>query len=160
DYALAEQLVVGLGFLASGPGTSFGQTTVNVSKVNPQLSVTINGTTPITSNDQFNLTIYNSVTTPLRNLVGTILTVGAGVLANIQGNVAAHNIWLKEVDDRSGTRADNVTLTSTTLTGWATATGGPSPMLSFDTLQGDITLTGSAFDQFAIEGTPTSAPKV
>jgi hypothetical protein len=161
NYALAEQLVQAFGNLLAGPVTTFGQTSVNLSKVNPQLSVTVNGTTPISNNDLFTLGAYsNAVTAKILHFAGTQMTVGAGVLANVQGNVTVHNVWLKEVDDRSGTLPANITLTSGTMTGWATAGGGASPTLSFDTLQGDVTLTGSPADQFAIEGTPSTAPKV
>jgi hypothetical protein len=161
DYNLAEQLVQAFGTFLAGPVTSLGQTTVNLSKVNSQLSVTVNGTTPITSTDLFNLTAYsNAVTDKVVHFAGTKMTVGAGVLANVQGNVTVHNLWLKEVDDRSGTLPGNIGMTGNTLTGWTTAGGGASPTLLFDTLQGDVTLTGSPTDRFAIEGTPATAPKV
>ena len=67
-------------------------------------------------------------------------------------------MWLKEVDDRSGTTANNLTLTSTTFSGWTT-NAGTHPTLSMDTLEGELTFTGSGIDQFDVEDTPNSAMK-
>ncbi len=141
---------------------AFGQSNIVVSKVNPQLSLTINSGDQIPSyffakdpeNDVLpDVDAINMAVTPFPF---TTVTVGTGTLADIQGNVAVHNVWLKDVDDRLGTLAGNLILTGTTLTGWATDSGSQGT-LSFDTLQGDLTLSGSMFDQFGIEDTPNTA---
>jgi hypothetical protein len=164
DYTLAEIFTADLNQNANYEGganlaTTFGQTTVNLTKVNPELAVTITGTDPLsaahytTLSNLLNLSIFP----PVIHAAASELFVGAGLLANIQGNVAVHNLWLHEIDDRQGTAANNLILTATTLTGWATARGVTQPTLSFDTLQGDLLLTGGPVDQFAVEDTPGSA---
>ncbi len=160
DYAAAETLVSGFGARSALPVETFGQTSVVLSKVNPQLSVTITGTTPITNAD------YNNLNASLSfgggsviHYAGTQVTVGRGVLANVQGDVAVHQAWLEEVNDRQGTAANNLTLTSGALTGWTTP-AGTHPTLTFDSLQGGLAVSGSPVDQFDVEGTPDSAPRV
>ncbi len=160
DYAAAEALVAGFGYRSALPIETFGQTTVVLSKVNPQLSVNITGTTPIGAADYNNLNAYLSYGGgSVIHYAGTQVTVGTGLLADVQGNVAVHQSWLKDVDDRQGTVANNLTLTSTTLTGWSTP-AATHPTLTLDTLQGDVVLSGSTVDQFDVEGTPDSAPRV
>ena len=160
DYAAAEALVAGFGYRSATPVETFGQTTVVLSKVNPQLSVSITGTTQIGATDYNNLNAFLSFGGgSVIHYAGTQVTVGTGVLADVQGNVAVHRAWLKDVDDRQGAVANNVTLTSTTFTGWSTP-AATHPTLTLDTLQGDVTLSGSAVDQFDVEGTPDSAPRV
>lgn len=164
DYTLAEILTADPNDNANYYGganlvTTFGQTTVNLTKVNPELAVTITGTDPLSAAHYTKLS--ENLTLPSLPIVihaaASELFVGTGSLANIQGNVAVHNLWLHEVDDRQGTAANNLILTATTLTGWATAGGVTHPTLSFDTLQGDLLLTGGPSDQFGIEDTPGSA---
>ena len=139
--------------------TTFGQTTVNLTKVNPELAVTITGTDPLSAAHY--TTLSNNLNLPnlqpVVHAAASELFVGAGSLANIQGNVAVHSLWLHEVDDQQGMAANNLILTATTLTGWATAGGVTHPTLSFDTLQGDLLLTGGPADQFGVEDTPGSA---
>ena len=65
-------------------------------------------------------------------------------------------MYLKDVDDRLGTLAGNLTLTATGLSGWATTAGTP-PTLSFNSLEGDLTISASMLDQFDVEDTPNSA---
>ena len=50
-----------------------------------------------------------------------------------------------------------LTLTPTALT-WTGASGAPAS-LSFGQLYGELTITGSPFDRFAVEGTPNTAWK-
>ncbi|HEY1600964.1 MAG TPA: putative Ig domain-containing protein [Pirellulales bacterium] len=145
------------------PVTSYGQTHVVLSNVNPELSVNISGTQAITGTE-FNSTeialdtINIQPKPPIVNVASTDVSIGNGVMANIQGNVSVHMAWLKDVDDRLGTTANNLTLGSTTYTGWATI-AGTKPTLSMDTLQGELTVSGSALDQFDVEDTPNSAMK-
>ena len=104
DYALAETLAgygVGTSYWGAQWVTTFGQTIVNLTKVNPELAVNIAGTNSINSTDYSRLQVSNLV--PIINLAGTEVNVVAGVMANIQGNVAVHNVWLNQVDDRQGT---------------------------------------------------------
>ena len=145
------------------PVTSYGQTHVTLSKVNPELSVNISGTSEITQAEYngteiglFGETI--PANPPVVNFAATDVTIGSGVMANIQGNVSVHDLWLKEVDDRQGTSANSLTLNSTTYTGWTTVSG-THPTLTMDTLQGELTLRGSGTDQFDVEDTPNSAFK-
>ena len=63
-------------------------------------------------------------------------------------------VWLKEIDDRQGTQPNVLTLTSTSLA-WM----GASASLTMQQLYGDLTITGSPFDRFAVEGTPNTASK-
>jgi hypothetical protein len=163
DYAHAEQLVAGNDggnhLVNAEMITSFGQTHVNLTKVNPELSVTVSGTTPITQAnlDQLSYLLgYRPNTPPLNHVAATDLTLGAGVLANIQGDVGAQNLWMREVDDRDGTLVGNLILTGATLSGWST-TSGTHPTLTLAALQGDLTLTGSSADTFGVEDTPNSA---
>ena len=145
------------------PVTSYGQTHVSLSKVNPELSVNISGTNEITQSEfnstEIGLDGLNILShPPVVNVASTDVSIGNGILANIQGNVSVHLAWLKDVDNRQGTTANNLTLTSTTYTGWATIAGTHST-LSMDTLEGELTLSGSALDQFDVEDTPNSALK-
>ncbi len=160
DYSTAETLVAGFGARSALPVETFGQTSVVLSKVNPQLSVSITGTTPITGADYDNLNSSLSFGGgSVIDYVGTQVTIGSGALADIQGNVSVHQAWLKEVNDRQGTAANNFTLSAGALTSWATP-AGTHPTLTFDSLQGDLAVGGSAVDQFDVEGTPDSAPRV
>jgi hypothetical protein len=146
--------------------TSYGQTQVTLSKVNPELAVSITGTSQISQTNYQNTEVGLFVPTgaplpsnpPLVNFAATTVTVGSGVMANIQGNVFIHGAWLQEVDDRQGTSANALILNGTGLSGWATA-AGTHPTLSMDTLQGELTVTGSALDQFGVEDTPNTALK-
>ncbi len=145
----------------NSPVTSYGQTHVTLSKVNPELSVSITGTSEITQANYNGTengleTLNIQPNPPVVNFAATDVTIGSGVMANIQGNVAVHNVWLKDVDDRQGTSANSLTLNSTTYTGWATLAGA-HPTLTMDTLQGELTLTGSGMDQFDVEDAPNSA---
>ena len=145
------------------PVTSYGQTHVTLSKVNPELSVSISGTSQIsqanyngTEEGLYSLTI--PANPPVVNFAATDVTIGSGVMANIQGNVAVHQVWLKDVNDRQGTSANSLTLASTTYSGWTTI-AGTHPTLSMDALQGELTLSGSGLDQFDVEDTPNTALK-
>jgi hypothetical protein len=145
------------------PVTAYGQTHVALSKVNPELSVNISGTSAITGTE-FNgtengLDSLNILPNPpVVNIPSTDVLIGLGLMANIQGNVSVHEAWLKNLDDSLGTTANNLTLTSTGYTGWATF-AGTKPTISMDTLEGELTLSGSALDQFDVEDTPNSALK-
>ena len=143
--------------------TSYGQTHVTLSKVNPELSVNISGTNEITQSEFKSteigldgLSILPSP--PIVNVAATDVSIGLGLMANIQGNVSVHLAWLKDVDDRQATAANILTLTATTYNGWATF-AGTHPTLSFDTLQGELTLSANALEQFDVEDTPNSAMK-
>jgi N-acetylneuraminic acid mutarotase len=156
DYATAQQL-----FRSFGQSSiAFGKTTVNLETVNPQLAVTISGQDPLNPN-----TPHIDQANALRNLADnriptTDISVGGGVLANIQGNVVVRNARLT-IDDASGTRASVETLTASNLAGWATAAGAAQPTLSFDSsLHDDFTITGSPFDRFDVEGTPITGDAV
>ncbi|MGH7134740.1 MAG: hypothetical protein ACREHD_03310, partial [Pirellulales bacterium] len=160
DYVHAEELIAGnegANYLVRADMiTSFGQTHVNLTKVNPELSVTVSGTTPITQANFDQLSYQVGYLPPLNHVAATDLTLGAGVLANIQGDVNAQNLWMREVDDRDGTLVGNLILTGSTLSGWST-TSGTHPTLLLAALQGDLTLTGSSDDNFGVEDTPNSA---
>ena len=76
------------------PVTSYGQTHMTLSKVNPELSVNISGTSPIsqanyngTENGLETLNIQPNP--PVVNFAATDVTIGSGVMANIQGNIAS-----------------------------------------------------------------------
>src|SRR4051794_3054575 len=158
DYVAAETLVAGFGARSALPIETFGETTVVLSKVNPQLSVGITGTLPVNNADYNNLNPYVSFGGgSVIHYAGTQVMVGNGVLANIQGNVAVHQAWLKNVNDRLGAAANVLTMTGGTLAGWATTGGTTHPVLTYDTLQGDFTVSGSPLDRFDVEGTPDSA---
>lgn len=137
---------------------AFGQSNIVLSHVNSQLSVSINSTSQIPDYFSNNGNIpYTSVSqTAVTPFPFTTVTVGTGTLANIQGDVAVHNVFLKDVDDRQGVLAGNLILTASTLAGWATP-NGTHATLSFDSLQGDLTISGSTLDQFGVEDTPNSA---
>ena len=160
DYATASLLMAAFGQWSGDPQVTFGQTHVNLSKVNPQLTVSVAGANPIPQATYAGFaldTVHYTVDSGVLNLPAAELTIGGGVLANIQGNVTLHNLALKEVDDRHGTDANILRLTGTSLTGWATAPGVAQPALNFTSLTGDLTIDGSPYDQFAVEGTPSSA---
>jgi hypothetical protein len=160
DYTAAEALVAGFGYRSALPVETFGQTTVVLSKVNPQLSVSITGTAPINSSDYNSLNPFISFGGgSVIHYAGTQVTIGTAVLSDIQGDVAVHQGWLKDVNDRQGANANILTMTGSMLTGWATSGGITHPTLTFDTLQGDFTVSGSPVDQFDVENTPASAPK-
>ncbi len=137
---------------------AFGQSNVVVSHVNPQLNLTINGETAIPDfvSDVGNNAYFTVPPTVVTPYPFTTVTIGTGTLANIEGNVAVHNVWLKDVNDQLGTRTGNLILTGTSLSGWATNSGSLAT-LSMDTLLGDLTISGSMFDQFGIDDTPNSA---
>ncbi len=153
DYATAKALMDAFGSLHTGAIATFGQTSVNLTKVNPELAVTVTGTPPIFSSDLAHLLAAGSVV----HHAGTSMTVGTGRLADIQGDVNAYLVWLKDIDDRQGTSPDNLTLTSRTLSGWSTD-AGTHPTMTFDLLEGDFTISASPLDQFDVEGTPNTAP--
>ncbi|HEX4415646.1 MAG TPA: putative Ig domain-containing protein, partial [Lacipirellulaceae bacterium] len=158
DYSAAETLATGFGYRFALPAEAFGQTTVVLSKVNPQLSVSITGTPPVASADFNNLNSFDAL--GVVHYPGAQVTVGTGTLADVQGDVAVHNVWMKEVNDRLGISANVLTMTGSALTGWVTTAGTTHPSLTFDTLLGDLAVSGSPVDRFDIEGTPDTAPRV
>lgn len=155
DYATSIALSQGLRLWGSAPVASFAHTEVTVSKVHPQLSTTVTGTTPTSNDEWFGL---NSAGGTVQNYPGTQVQFGTETLADIQGDVAVSKVWLQEVDNRHGD-ASVLVLTGNTLSNWNTVEGTTQPMLTFDSLQGELTLTGSPLDRFAIEGTPNTAWK-
>ncbi len=158
DYAWALQLKQAMESWVAGVVTTFGQTTVVMAKANPQLSTTITGTTAPSVANYNNSNTSNGSVVPVGARViqypGTIVTIGAGVLTDIRGHVSVDKVWLKEIDDRQGTQPNVLTLTSTSLA-WM----GASASLTMQQLFGDLTITGSPFDRFAVEGTPNTASK-
>jgi hypothetical protein len=158
DYAGALSLRQAMESWGAGTVTTFGQTNVVLAKANPQLSTTITGATMITFNN------YNNFNTGLApagfrviHYPGTVVTIGAAVLADVQGQVSVDKVWLKEVDDRQSTQPNILTLNSTSLA-WTGASGAPAS-LTMQQLHGDLTLTGNPLDRFAVEGTPNTAGK-
>jgi hypothetical protein len=86
---------------------------------------------------------------------GTQVNLGTGVLANIEGSVTVNQAWMREINDRNGTVPNIIGLGAAAFD-WTSASG-LQPTLTLNTLQGSITVTGSPFDRFNVEGTPNSA---
>jgi hypothetical protein len=140
---------------------AFARTTVNLSSVNSQLRVVVTGTDPMSANDtthgyQNGVDEGNIfIQVPDNRLQPTDVHIGTGTLATIQGNVTVHDAQLT-VDDSQGANANILTLTATSLTGWATALGTTQPIVSFDaSLTGQFLIIGGAADSFDVENTPT-----
>ena len=135
DYAKLSQFYE----LFGASSLAFGKTSVNLTNVNPQLAVTITGQDPLVqagytfpgANEPqvFNDLADNRIPT-------TSVNVGGGILADIQGNVTVQLAQLT-VDDGQGSLAGVLTLTDTSLTGWATALGTTQPTLFFATYMHD-----------------------
>ena len=85
----------------------------------------------------------------------TLVTVGTGNLASIQGAVSITAAQVA-VNDSAATAAQILTLTGTSLTGWQPANGAGSPSLTFADLYGTLAITGGAADQFDVEDTPVT----
>jgi N-acetylneuraminic acid mutarotase len=165
---------------------AFGKTTVNLTQVNPELSVAITGQDP-PINSQGGL-VFPANELADNRIPITSVNVGQGMSANIQGNVTIQLAQLT-VDDGQGSLAGILTLTDTSLTGWTTRFGTTQPTLFFDTfahdelaskiaqardpfstlsealleypdvllnLHDDFVITGSPVDQFDVEDTPTT----
>ncbi len=147
DYVYAAQLSGsngGDGFLDwTRTAIAFTQTAISLSAVNPQLAVSITGTNPsLPSTLNYGSLIPwqgTSFATPYSN---TTLDIGAGQLANIQGNVSVHSVQLT-VDDGQGTSANTLTLAGTNL-GLATSSGA-TPTVSFDSTLYGATAGAAAF---------------
>ena len=80
------------------------------------------------------------------------ITIGDGSLAKIQGNVFARNAAVT-IDDRQGTDANIIQMTTTGFTGWATPSGS-HPSVTIGTVYGAFTFNASPTDRFNIAGTP------
>ena len=183
DYDTLRQII---GNVFGEASFAFGKTTVNLTAVNPQLSVAITGQDPPV-NSQGGL-VFQAAELADNRIPTTSVNVGQGLLANIQGNVTVQLAQLT-VDDGRGSLAGILTLTDTSLTGWATALGTTQPTLFFATymhddlatkmaqardpfstlsealleypdvlfnLHDDFVITGSPVDQFDVENTPTT----
>ena len=151
DYATALALAQAFGYSAK---IAFDQNTVNLTAVNPQLAVTLNGTNP--SNDIFQ-TLYAGYgfIADNRTPTTTVTLGGNSRLQSIQGKVTVHNVQFTPLDDSQSAAANILTLTNTSFTGWATPSGA-HPSLSFDaTLYGNLVIIGSPTDQFDVENTPS-----
>jgi hypothetical protein len=136
---------------------AFGQSNITLSDVNPELAVGINGGSAEftyytnNGNDPYS-TVHPTVVSayPL-----TKVNVGAGALANLNGNVSV-NLAELEVDDRNGTVPNIIGMTAANGITWTSASGGLQT-LTVTNLRNTLTLTGSDVDQFGVEGTPDSA---
>ena len=137
---------------------AFGESDIVLSHVNPELSVGINSENknfvyPNLANDA-----YSSVRlTVVGPYALTKVNVGAGVLANVHGNVTVDQVQL-EVDDRNATLPNILALTSSTLA-WTSASG-THPTMTVSRLRNDLTLTGGVADRFAVEGVPAVEGKL
>lgn len=154
DYTYAELLADGLLRGSAPPATNFGQSYVTISKTNPQLTTTIFGTTPTNAFHFDRLVRFTSGGTVSR-WAGKQVTVGAGDLCTLQGNLTVNQAWLKEVDNRNAALANITQLTAAGVS-WGAGDGGRTS-LTLNNLQGKLTVTGSPLDRFAVEGTPNSA---
>jgi len=153
-YALAEEIAAAVDRFSGETVTNFGQTTVNISKTNSELSTSITGILP-TNSTHYTLLARNVNSSGVRRWGGTQVNIGTGVLANIEGSIAVNQAWLKEVNDRDGTQPNIITVGDTSTT-WTSASG-QHPTLNYTNLQGSYTISGSPTDRFAVEGTPNSA---
>lgn len=153
DYAYAELLADGLARGSGAPATNFGQSYVTISKTNPQLTTTITGTTP-TNTAHYNPLVAH-VSGNVSRWAGMQVTVGTGDLGTLQGNLTVNQAWLKEVDNRNAALASIIQLTTAGVN-WDAGDGGRTS-LTLNNLHGKLTVSGSAVDRFAVEGTPNSA---
>ncbi|HVA47067.1 MAG TPA: choice-of-anchor tandem repeat GloVer-containing protein [Pirellulales bacterium] len=171
NYALLQELLLSFGGSVA-PAIAFGKTTVNLSGVNPQSAVTVSGQHElgfdyyqdafllIGGQESFPGASFSSSEIADNRIPTTSVSVGAGLMANIQGNVAVQQVQLT-VDDGRGTLPGIMTLTDTSLTGWTTALGATRPTLSFDaSLHDDFVIIGSPVDQFDVENTPATLAAV
>src|SRR5262249_32601212 len=142
NYTLAESIEAGLNQWGGAAKTSFARTTVNLAKASPESNITFIGTDPI-SDFHFSRLNRTGFFSDITKYGGRAANVGTGTLATVQGNVTIRKAWLKDVNDRQGTLPGNLSMTGTTISGWTTASGAVHPILTMDTLLGDLVLTGS-----------------
>lgn len=131
---------------------AFGQSDITLSHVNPESTVEIHS-----DNKPFQYADNNMNSVVVSDYPMTTLNVGAGVLANIQGDVSVDQVQL-EIDDRDGAMANILEMGSNTIT-WTSA-ANRLQALNTSNLRGDLTLTGGAADQFAVEDTPAVEGRV
>ncbi len=88
----------------------------------------------------------------------TTVTIGAGTLAPIYGNVSVANAILT-VDNSTSTAPGNFVMTDSSLTGWDTNLSF-TPRLTFSGLSYVATIKLAAGDQFDVESTPLGLMEV
>ncbi len=131
---------------------AFGQSDISLSHVNPESTVEIHS-----DNGTFTYDTPNMSNAVVSSYPITSLNVGAGVLANIQGDVAVDQVQL-EIDDRNGAMANILDMTSHNIT-WTSA-AHRLQTLTTSNLRGDLTLTGGAIDRVAVDDTPAVEGRV
>ena len=155
----------------------FSGGSIFVNKVRPDLNVNLTGVSTYASIILYqDPSVYAGTLSPLasflssvesnvRNLIGapqsnfwsfaaapTHVTIGNGSLADIQGNVSTTNAEVT-IEDRQGTAANIIQMTTTGFTGWATPSAS-HPSVTIGTVFGAFTFNASPLDRFNIDGTP------
>ncbi len=125
----------------------FTNTVVNISAVSATGSVAVTGL------DHGNFPYPDAI--DAGNTGQAIVTVGAGLLSRIEGNVTANNAQLT-VDNSESTDADILTMTATSLTGWIVPAGVAPPTLFWTpVLYNNMVVKAGNEEDIDVEGMPT-----
>jgi hypothetical protein len=122
------------------------RTTINLSALNALASLVVTGL-------DYNNFPYSDFTA-VGNSGQTYVTVGDGLLSQIQGSVTVNNVQLT-IDNSQSTDDDILTMTAAYLTGWTVPSGVTAPSIFWPaSLYNTLLIEAGNDENIAVEGTP------